>query len=782
MDANTQTTMIDVFKNDYLRKEANSVSIATLLSERYLKRIKYDPYYQRNYVWEKDKQSFFIESIFMGTEIPPIVLFKSGTQIEVIDGRQRFETIKRYKEDGFALHTSGLLKLKGLEGRKYSDLKPAFQQLFDDTKIRIFEFSIVGLAELNPSIEDQVKKEIFRRYNSGITPLNQAEIDNAKYDDDNLTDSFRLELKNSETYRIIKTCFFPASTKLEKDLAVEMVAELRKLLVLKNIPITKYADSGKTLLIEMLYDNFIEELQEGGVPVEDVEKELIDDIVSLQRLLPSANANIYECLIWAISILKQEHETVDFESKKQEIIAHYNENRNVYETDSDHYYGNIMARFQDTADFIGSLCNFKFDSYLRDSSFGKRIKELKQTETDVELTMEKLSSLRISKPTPSSKPIDQLLREVESNKYLIRPSYQRQEKINVYKASSIIESILLGIKLPPLFVYVRNDGIREVIDGQQRLLTIIGFLGKKYKNEENEIVTSINHCFSLKGLRILKEYNGLTYSKIREKVEDTILDFNIDEIEIRQDINSEFEPTDLFIRLNSKPYPIRPNTFEMWNSFADKDILEKVKEITRKNIDWFYIVAQKTDSVGTPIDRMQNEELTTILSYLCYNNHQTGDIDKALGFYPRLKKFTCRLKTKSALTNVLDNINFKPTEKNLFLKSIERTEEIISIIKDILFEGNATKDSLNDIFNVKNLNIFKRSYQEFYILWIFLMDSDPEKVKSQKEELKIDFNTIFKLQKNIDDQEVDDSYIKNFLDKLSELKVKYEESFTQGKL
>lgn len=774
MDANTQTTMIDVFRNDYLRKEANSVSIATLLSERYLKRIKYDPYYQRNYVWEKDKQSFFIESIFLGTEIPPIVLFKSGTRIEVIDGRQRFETIKRYKEDGFALHASGLLKLKGLEGRKYSDLKPAFQQLFDDTKIRIFEFSIVGLAELNPSIEDQVKKEIFRRYNSGITPLNQAEIDNAKYDDDSLTDSLRQELKNPETFKIIKTCFFPTSTKSEKDLSVEMVAELRKLLVLKKVPITKYADSGKTLLIEMLYDNFIEGLLEDDISIEDVEKELINDIVCLQKILPSANANIYECLIWAISILKQEHKKVDVESQKQEIITHYKENRNVYETDSDHYYGNIMARFQDTADFIGCLYGFQFENYLRDSSFGKRIKKLKQTETDVELTMEKLSSLRISKPTPSSKPIDQLLREVESNKYLIRPSYQRQEKINVYKASSIIESILLGIKLPPLFVYVRNDGIREVIDGQQRLLTIIGFLGKKYKNEENEIVPSINHCFSLKGLRIIKEYNGLPYSKIRDKVEDTILDFNLDEIEICQEINPEFEPTDLFIRLNSKPYPIRPNTFEMWNSFADKDILEKVKDITRKNIDWFYIVARKTDSLGNPIDRMQNEELITILSYLCYNNYQTGDIEKALGFYPRMKKFTCRLKTKSALTNVLDSINFKPTEKTLFLKSVERTEDIISIIKDILFEGSATKDSLNDIFNVKNLNIFKRSYQEFYILWIFLMDSDPEKVKSLKEELKIDFNTIFKLQKNIDEQDVDSSYIKNFLNKLSELKVKYE--------
>lgn len=47
----------NIFKYQ-LKKDARTVSVATLLSSRYLKRIIYNPYYQRNYVWEKDKQSF----------------------------------------------------------------------------------------------------------------------------------------------------------------------------------------------------------------------------------------------------------------------------------------------------------------------------------------------------------------------------------------------------------------------------------------------------------------------------------------------------------------------------------------------------------------------------------------------------------------------------------------------------------------------------------------------------------------------------------------------------
>ena len=773
MESNIQNQMIDIFKYN-LRKDARTVSVATLLSQRYLKRIKYDPYYQRNYVWEKDKQSFFIESIFLGTEIPPIVLYKSGTRVEVIDGRQRFETINRFKENDFSLHASGLMSLNALAGKKYSDLKPEFQQLFDDTKIRIFEFEILGKADLSPLLEDKVKKEIFRRYNTGITPLNQSEVDNAKYDDDPLTEYLKFKLKGDvNIYNLIKNCFFVNSTKEQGDLIVDMVTELRKLLVLKFIPITKYADSGKTLLIEMFYDKYVNELCENGESIEAVGDKLIDDISCVNDIIPNKNSFIYECLLWAISVLEMENQDINLYENRISIVNHYENNFKIYDTGLDHYYGNIMKRFEDTAMIINKLTLFDFKQYLRNQNFRKQTKDMVQTEIDVELTMDKLAGLRISKPNPGSKPIDQLLSEIETEKYLIRPSYQRQEKINIYKASSIVESILLGIKLPPLFLFVREDGIREVIDGQQRLLTILGFLGRKYKNEEGLLVTSKNHSFQLKGLRILVDYNGKKYSDISNLIEDTILDFDIDEIEIQQNINPNFEPTDLFIRLNNKPYPIKPNTFEMWNSTTEKSIIEKIKQVTKDNIDWFYITIPKTDDSGNPRDRMQNEELVTILSYLCYNNYKTHDIYKVLGFYPRMKMFTCRLKTKSTLTGLLESLEYKPLERELFFKSIERTEDIIGLIKNIILNGVPTKDGLNEVLNVKELIRFSRSYQEFYIMWMLLMDIDDFNLKERRDELLSDINLLFRKLKNMDEEVVDGMYVEDFLTLMAKIKEKY---------
>lgn len=769
---NIEELFIEVFKNN-LKKDARTVSVATLLSDRYLKRIKYDPYYQRNYVWEKDKQSFFIESVILGTEIPPLVFYKSGMKVEVIDGRQRFETLKRFKENDFSLHLSGLLELQALAKKTFSKLNHDIQQLFLNAKIRIFEFEIVGMPTLDSTIEDKIKKEIFRRYNSGITPLNQSEIDNAKYDSDYFSDYFKQELKaNTDLYNKINKCFFGNSTKIKNELIVDMVTFLRKSLILSSLPISRYADSGKNFFLDLLYDNYISTANENERCVVDDINILLKQINDITTHIKVDSCNAYECLLWGIRILNNENVTFDISKYAHELSDHYNKNIHIYQTDSDHYYGNIVARFTDTASLLNKLANFDFKIYLRSSDFKSKINSLKQTEKDAELTMDRLARLRINKPSPASKPIDQIMSDLASNYYLIRPSYQRQEKISLKKASSIIESILLGIKLPPLFIYVRKDGIREVIDGQQRLLSIIGFLGRTYTNEEGLKVHSINHNFKLKDLRILKKYNGKRYSDIISEVEDTILDFDLDEIEISQDLNEKFEPTDLFIRLNSKPYPIKPNTFEMWNSIVDKDVIQLIKGITAKYVSWFYIKALD-DIEETRKDRMQNEELITILSYLCYNNVKTGDFTKVLGFYPRMEKFTCRLKTKYNLTELLESFEFKPTEKELFIKSIHKTENVINLIESVLLDNNATKESFNAILNIKNLQRFSRSYQEFYILWIMLYDLSAQSAMEHKIEIMSDLKEMFSLLKNINDCSVDTEYVERFILKLKSLSTKY---------
>ena len=129
----------DIFKEKLKIENIVKKVSSIFLNQRYSGKINYKPYFQRNYVWDEEKATYFIESILLGTEIPPLVLFQTKDKNEVIDGRQRYETIKRFLEDKLVLKGKGLHSLKVLEGKKYSQLDESTRELFEDTRIRILQ-------------------------------------------------------------------------------------------------------------------------------------------------------------------------------------------------------------------------------------------------------------------------------------------------------------------------------------------------------------------------------------------------------------------------------------------------------------------------------------------------------------------------------------------------------------------------------------------------------------------------------------------------------------------
>lgn len=89
--------------------------------------------------------------------------------------------------------------------------------------------------------------------------------------------------------------------------------------------------------------------------------------------------------------------------------------------------------------------------------------------------------------------IDQKITEIKSDSYSmsigelvnlykdkeieIHPEFQRFFRWTNLQKTKLIESILLGIPIPPIFVAQRTDGIWDVVDGVQRLSTIFQFIG-----------------------------------------------------------------------------------------------------------------------------------------------------------------------------------------------------------------------------------------------------------------------------------------------------------------
>lgn len=84
--------------------------------------------------------------------------------------------------------------------------------------------------------------------------------------------------------------------------------------------------------------------------------------------------------------------------------------------------------------------------------------------------------------------IGELISMYESDEIIIDPEFQRLFRWKIEQKSGFIESILLGIPLPSIFVFELEDGRWELIDGLQRISTILEFTGR-LKDGEMELRT-----------------------------------------------------------------------------------------------------------------------------------------------------------------------------------------------------------------------------------------------------------------------------------------------------
>jgi hypothetical protein len=788
-EVNKQQIFEKIFK-EHLKIETYSISIDSLFSPRLKNKIDYKPYYQRNYVWDYNKATYFIESILLGTEIPPLIFFSNNSEIEVIDGRQRFETILRFMENTFTLRPKGLNVLTLLKNNNYDDLAKSDREIIDkflDAKLRIIEFKLVNSPPLDKYLEDRIKKEIFSRYNSGITPLKKAEIDNAIYDDDALSSEFKNYLEENVTYkRKIFSTFFKEKEDLLENPPIEVLMTfIRKHLVLPMIPITYYArGTGRTDLLTKLYDK----ISDDSV---DVEKEVVQkflhkiEYINRIKLYSQKNGLEYnrlalECFLWALGILELEEAKIDLSEELISKIAIFiSVNIASYSEIDYSFIKEVLDRYSKTAEFLIEL-NIDTSIYISPNDIKRAEIKALNKHIDTNTKLSELESLRISKPEPSRISIDDIGRVMNRRKFLVRPSYQRKEVINLSKASSIIESILLGITLPALFVFKKSNGISEVIDGQQRLLTLLGYIGNDYIDEKGKSKTSRNHKFGLRKLRILKELNGTKFDDLNDDYKNKILDFQLYVVEIDEAQNKDFDPIDLFIRLNDKPYPIRENSFEMWNSWVDIEVIKCIKDIKDKVYEWFHL---KQISKTNDRDRMENEELIMSLVFLEYSQ-LINDSRKTLDMYQKTDRLNARVTDKGTISSLLMDIteNGGKSKENFDI-AIRNIKGFLRKFKYVILDRDKTKEQLFEYLKFEVDDLFKagkiakysrRTLQDFYLVWYLLNEINFEMIKHYRIEIKKDLKILFAYFKNIPEtHRIDNKGYLKFLEMSNAFKEKY---------
>lgn len=99
----------------------------------------------------------------------------------------------------------------------------------------------------------------------------------------------------------------------------------------------------------------------------------------------------------------------------------------------------------------------------------------------------------------------------EKEEIHISPAFQRFFRWTLEQKSSLIESILLGIPIPPIFVAQRKDNVWEVIDGLQRLSTIYEFVGVLKDKDGNDMPP-----LKLSGTKYLPDLDGKYWEQLND--------------------------------------------------------------------------------------------------------------------------------------------------------------------------------------------------------------------------------------------------------------------------
>jgi uncharacterized protein with ParB-like and HNH nuclease domain len=76
----------------------------------------------------------------------------------------------------------------------------------------------------------------------------------------------------------------------------------------------------------------------------------------------------------------------------------------------------------------------------------------------------------------------ELINLYKNKELIIRPEYQRLFRWKQHQMTALIESILLSIPIPPIFVAEDQNGLWELVDGLQRVSTFISFFGDLEEN------------------------------------------------------------------------------------------------------------------------------------------------------------------------------------------------------------------------------------------------------------------------------------------------------------
>lgn len=187
--------------------------------------------------------------------------------------------------------------------------------------------------------------------------------------------------------------------------------------------------------------------------------------------------------------------------------------------------------------------------------------------------------------------VDSLYQKYKRGRLNIQPDFQRQFVWDQAKSSRLIESALLRIPLPVIYLAQEKDGREQVIDGQQRLTAFFSYIDGRFPSGAD---------FRLTSLKVFNELMGKHFSDLTEEEQDKIRFSKMRTITFLPQSDAELR-FEVFERLNTGAMSL--NDQELRNCMYRGPYNDLLKRLSR-NEDFCALM-----NISKPDKRMKDVEL-----------------------------------------------------------------------------------------------------------------------------------------------------------------------------
>ncbi|CAD7796749.1 hypothetical protein CHRY9390_00052 [Chryseobacterium aquaeductus] len=283
----------------------------------------------------------------------------------------------------------------------------------------------------------------------------------------------------------------------------------------------------------------------------------------------------------------------------------------------------------------------------------------------------------------------------------LAPKYQRRFRWDEGRKAKLIESFLMNVPIPPIFLNEDDLGKYSVIDGKQRLSAINEYLSGK---------------LSLTGLEVFKDLNGLTFFDLPLEFQNSLkIRANLRAIIILRQSDKDIK-YEVFQRLNTGG--VKLNAQEIRNSAFPGKLNDKILELS-ENRSFHKLLGIKSKTKSKIYQEMKDAEL--VLRFFALKDHwanYSGGLKKILDAY-------------------LDNNQSKTeAESNKFAKEFLETLEKVELIfgtegsfRRWIPENKKWKQQVSaPLFDAQMFACYKK---------------DKKKIQASKEKILSDFKLLF---------------------------------------